>query len=95
LHDSVDFLANEEEQKKVGELLTLMINKIDFGRDLEQELKILSEARGLFFNFDSVMEVLIYKVLECAVKALRFAKFRHNRKTLAFVKVCNHFVSFL
>lgn len=59
VHDTVDFLTSEEEVESVGKLLREVINKIDFGRDLEQQLKVLTQARGIFINFDQVTDLLV------------------------------------
>lgn len=59
VHDSVDFLASEQEVETVGKTLREVIKKVDFGRDLEQQLKILIQARGIFINFDHVTDLLV------------------------------------
>jgi hypothetical protein len=60
VHDSVDFLASESEIESVGELLKEVMRKIDFGRDLEQQIKFLTQARGIFINFDQVIDITVF-----------------------------------
>ena len=59
VHDSVDFLTSENEIESVGELLKEVIRKIDFGRDLEQQIKFLTQARAIFINFDQVIDIIV------------------------------------
>ena len=65
-----------------------LIQKIDYGRDLEKMLKVFTDARGLFVNLDDVTIYLINSVLKLAVKANQIRKGKHNKQTLAFVKAC-------
>ena len=83
----MDFLASENEVNMVGQLLKKIIQKIDFGRDLEQQLKVLNQARGIFINFDQVTDLLVQKALQCSDSCLRLMKYRHTRKSLGFAKV--------
>jgi len=55
---------------------------------VEQQLNLLTEARGSFSDLDSVVEQLVYSSLQLAMKTHRFVKGRHNAKTLAFLKAC-------
>lgn len=55
---------------------------------MEQQLNLLTEARGSFSDLDSVVEQLVYSSLQLAMKTHRFVKGRHNAKTLAFLKAC-------
>lgn len=59
---------------------------MDFGKDLERQLEIYTEARPL--NIDMISIKLVEKVLSLAMKALALVKGRHSRKTLGFVKAC-------
>jgi hypothetical protein len=54
LHDSVDSLSPEGEQRHVSSLICGFISKVDFGRDLEQQLNIYVECRAAFSNLDPV-----------------------------------------
>lgn len=88
LHDSIDSLSPEGEQRHVASLISGFIHKIDFGRDLEQQLNVYVECRAAFSNLDAVKDKLITCVASLAVKAYRFVKGRHTKKTGAFVKAC-------
>lgn len=88
LHDSIDSLSPEGEQRHVASLICGFIHKIDFGRDLEQQLNVYVECRAAFCNLDLVKDKLIMCVVDLAVKAYRYVKGRHTKKTGAFVKAC-------
>ena len=88
IHDSVDSLSAEAEKRHVGALLCGFIDKIDFGRDLEQQLNAYVECRAIFCNSDLVKDKLVMCVDGLAVKAFRFVKGRHSKKTAAFAKAC-------
>jgi len=88
LHDSIDSLSPAGEKKQVAMLLNGFIEKIDFGRDLEQQLNSYVECRSIFCNLDEIKDKLILCVCNLAVKANKFMKGKHNRKTAAFAKAC-------
>ncbi len=52
-------LTNDDELREISSLLSALIRKVDFGKDVEQELKFCVEARGLFGYIDSVTITLI------------------------------------
>lgn len=52
-------LTNDDELREVSGLLSAVIRKVDYGKDVEQELKFCVEARGLFGYLDSVTITLI------------------------------------
>jgi len=52
-------LATDEQGKTISEILLKIIQKIDFGLDLEQQFKILVNARSDFINFDSITIELV------------------------------------
>lgn len=52
-------LTNDDEIREVSGLLSSLIRKVDYGKDVEQELKFCVEARGLFGYIDSVTVTLI------------------------------------
>jgi hypothetical protein len=62
--------------------------EVDFGKDLEQQLNIYVECRAAFANLDAVKDRLILAVARLAMKAHKFMKGRHTKKTSAFVKAC-------
>ena len=88
LHDSVDCLSPEGERRYISLLLSSFIDKIDFGRDLEQQLNMYVECRAIFCNLDMVKDKLIICVSGLAVKAYSFMKGKHSKKTAAFSKAC-------
>ena len=88
LHDSVDSLSDEGEKRHIGSLICAFIDKINFGKDLEQQLNVYVECRSIFCNLDLVQDKLIMCVTSLAVKAYRYMKGRHSKKTAAFSKGC-------
>jgi hypothetical protein len=88
LHDSVDSLSDEGEKRHIGTLICAFIDKIDFGKDLEQQLSVYVECRSIFCNLDLVQDKLIMSVCALAVKAYKYMKGRHSKKTAAFSKGC-------
>lgn len=53
VHDSLDVLSPSAETLRRGALLVRFIKKVDFGRDLEQQLNFYVEcrSRSLLFRF--------------------------------------------
>lgn len=88
LHDSIDSLTFDDERRQVGALIIKFIRKIDFGHDLEQQLNLYVECRAAFCNLDAVARELILRVTLLCMRAHRFVKGRHSKKTAAFVKAC-------
>lgn len=88
LHDKIDSMSEQAEISRISGTICKIIKKIDFGRDLEKQLNIYTQARGMFINLDEVTEALIYLVVRLAAKCHQFAKMKHNQKTHAFVKAC-------
>ena len=88
IHDSVDVLSPDGEKRHVALLLNGFIGKIDFGKDLEQQLNVLVECRAIFCNLDLIKDKLIMCVSELAVKAFKFMRGKHSKKTAAFSKAC-------
>jgi hypothetical protein len=81
-------MSSEEEIKRISKTICRIIQKIDFGKDLEKSLNVYTIARGLFINLDDVTEALILEVVMLASRAHAYIKGRHNQKTLSFVKAC-------
>jgi hypothetical protein len=88
LHYSLDSLSPEDERKQIGDLLCTFVGQIDFGNDVEQQLKVLVDCRAAFPNLDQVKDRLIYAVVQLAVKAHRLMKGHLTRKTANFIKAC-------
>lgn len=88
VHDSVDQLSPIADISYIAELLRCFIDKIDFGRDLEQQLNFYVECRGAFCNLDQLKDKLIISVGNLSMKAFRIMKGKHSKKTATFVKAC-------
>ena len=88
LHDSLDSLSPEGEQRHVASLINGFIEKIDFGKDFERQLNTYVECRSAFANLDDVKERLILCVNRLSMRTLTMVKGRHSKKTQAFVKGC-------
>lgn len=88
LHDSLDSMSFDDEVRQCSVLIVAFIGKIDFGRDLEQQLNIYADCRQAFTRLDAVAEELILRVALLSQKAHKLMKGKHTRKTAAFVKAC-------
>ena len=88
LHDSLDHMSAEGDKKQVSFLLNGLIDKIDFGKDLEQQLNTYVECRGVFTNLDLVQDKLTSCAGQLAVKTYAIMKGKHTKKTAAFAKAC-------
>ena len=88
LHDSIDMLSAEGDRRHISKLLNGFIGKIDFGKDLEQQLNTYVECRAIFNNLDMVKDKLVECVAELAHKAYTIMHGTHSKKTAAFVKAC-------
>jgi len=88
LHDSIDVLSPEGEKRHVASLLCGFIDKIDFGRDLEQQLNQYVECRAIFCNLDQVKDKLINCVCNLAMKCYHVMHRTHSKRTSSFVKAC-------
>lgn len=60
LHDKIDAMSEEAEIKRVSKIICGIVKKIDYGKDLDKQLNVLTTARGLFINLDEVTETLIF-----------------------------------
>lgn len=87
-HDSLDSLSFDDEKKQISQLLIHFIQSIDFGRDLEQQLGFYVECRQSFRQLDRVICELVVRVMLLCMKAHKFMKGNHSKKTAAFVKAC-------
>ena len=88
LHDKIDSMSSEIEITRISKIISKLIRKIDFGRDLDKTLNVLTTARGMFINLDDVTETLITAVISLSAKAHSIVKGKHSQKTLSFVKAC-------
>ena len=87
-HDSIDSLSFEDERKQISLLIINFLRQVDFGRDLEQQLNFYVEARQAFTSLDMVTQELVLRVALLCMRAHRFMKGNHSKKTAAFVKAC-------
>ena len=78
LHDKIDAMSTNEEIERISKIICAIIRKIDFGRDLDKTLNVLTTARGYFINLDMVTETLIYQVISLANKAHKLTNGNHN-----------------
>ena len=78
LHDKIDSMSSDDEVLRISKIIGEIVKKIDFGRDLDKTLNVLTTARGLFINLDYVTETLIYQVINLANKAHKITNGKHN-----------------
>ena len=88
LHDSIDSLSPEGEQRHCASLICGFIEKINYGKDFERQLNTYVECRAGFCNLDDVKTRLVLCVCKLAMQTLNLMKGKHNKKTAAFVKGC-------
>ena len=88
LHDSLDNLSSESERTKVASLLLAFVDKLDFGRDVEQQLTYYTECRASFCNIDGIQIVLVMNVCGLALKVAALTRGKLNKKTSVFAKSC-------
>ncbi len=86
IHDSVDGLSAVSDVNYNSLLLCNFIDQIDFGRDLEQQLNFYVECRAAFANLEAVKDKLVVCVSALAMRAFRYVKGKHTKKTTTFVK---------
>jgi hypothetical protein len=86
VHDALDLLAPPSECSAVADLIAAFFTKIDFGRDLERQLEVLTDCRQAFTNVDALKGAIVRAEVELANKALRLVKGRHTPKTSQFVR---------
>ena len=71
-------MSSDDEVLRISKIIGEIVKKIDFGRDLDKTLNVLTTARGLFINLDYVTETLIYQVINLANKAHKITNGKHN-----------------
>lgn len=71
-------MSTDEEIDRVSRVIGALVKKIDFGRDLDKTLNVLTTARGLFINLDLVTETLVYQVVMLANRAHKITNGKHN-----------------
>lgn len=65
-----------------------LIDKINFGKDLETMLNLYTEIRANFGNSSEIIEKLIYKVIELTFTATKLAKNKITKKITGFLQAC-------
>ena len=88
VHESVDCLSTSTDIQNAASLLCAFIVKINFGKDLEQQLNFYCDCRAAFCNLDQVKDRLIICVADLAMRACRIMQGKHSKKTATFVKAC-------
>jgi len=88
LHDSIDALSADGERRRIASLVCSFVGKIDFRKDLEQQLNLYVDCRAAFPNLDQVQELLVLSVAGLTMRAHLYMKGRHSKKTSAFAKAC-------
>lgn len=91
VHDTLGALTIEDDIRDVSNLICSFIRRIDYGKDVEQELKFCVEARGSFGSLDSVTIALIQKVNCLAVSTFRIVNGVHTSVTSSFIRACMAF----
>ncbi len=71
-------MSTDEEVLRISKIISEIIKKIDFGRDLDKTLNVLTTARGLFINLDYVTETLIYQLINLANRSHKITNGKHN-----------------
>lgn len=59
IHDSVDALIAEDEYRQIGEIISGILRRVDYGKDFEQQLNFYVLARSAFCNVDVVLAELV------------------------------------
>ena len=88
LHDSIDALSFTDDRRQISTLICKFIDRIDFGRDLEQQFNLYVDCRAAFSNLDSVNWRLCIATAGLAMRAYSLVKGNHTKKTTNFVKAC-------
>ena len=85
-HDSLDLLSAPEETAAVTALVEAFLAKIDFGRDLQRQLEVLTDCRRAFTQTDALRSAVIDATAALAARALQLARGRHTQKTAQFAR---------
>lgn len=86
VHDSIDLLTPPEETTAVVEIVSAFLAKVDFGKDLQRMLDLLSDCRRSFTHVDALKSAVIEATIGLSMKALKLVKGKHNSKTSQFVR---------
>lgn len=88
LHNSLDSLSSEDDQRQIARLISRFVQLVDFGRDLEQHLSFLVDCRGTFSNMDLLRETVVHLSNRLAVMTLRILRGTSTQRSKDFVKSC-------
>lgn len=88
LHDSIDYLSAKAERKQIAQLICRFVERIDFGRGLEQQLNVYVDCRSGFANLDHVNIRLVLCTMRLAMKTHQIVRGRHTKRTSGFTKAC-------
>lgn len=86
-HDALDSMSAESERRATAALISKFVLKADFGRDFESHLNFLVECRRAFSRMEAVQATLVHTTNQLAMRTLKRAKGKPNRRIVAFVKV--------
>lgn len=94
IHDSIEMSRHSTEFiARTSDVLCRIIQSVisrqlNFGRNVEQHLNLLTEARASFNSLEVVMKQLTCSALGLAMKTHGIVKGKHNIRTHSFVKAC-------
>ena len=71
VHDHLDAFSSAEDRARACSLLCALVEKIDFGKDVERTLETLALVRQTLSNLDEVRVVLVERYLALAVRVGR------------------------
>ncbi len=86
VHDNLDAFSSAEDTSSSSTLLCTLIEKVDFGKDVERTLDALSNFRQVFTNVDEVTAVLVERTLSLAEVVLTSRGGGAHPATAAFLR---------
>ncbi|KAA0177166.1 hypothetical protein FNF27_01496 [Cafeteria roenbergensis] len=92
LHDGLDRSSPAPELARASFLCGRLIELTDFGRDLERQLALLTEARQSFRLLEGAKRRVCLAGLRLTRRALRLVKGRHGARTAPFMRACFAFM---
>eukprot|EP00828_Plagiopyla_frontata_P009321 TRINITY_DN1479_c0_g1_i13.p1 TRINITY_DN1479_c0_g1~~TRINITY_DN1479_c0_g1_i13.p1 ORF type:complete len:644 (-),score=111.04 TRINITY_DN1479_c0_g1_i13:135-2066(-) len=78
----------EDQAKQITLVINKFLEKINFGKDLEQTLNFHTEIRSNFDNIPEIIENLVIKTLQLTFKAKQYAKGNVTKKIIGFMQAC-------
>lgn len=92
LHDGLDRSSPAPELAHASFLCGRLVELTDFGRDLERQLALLTEARQSFRLLEGAKRRVCLAGLRLTRRALRLVKGRHGARTAPFMRACFAFM---